>query len=157
MRTPSRKIVLPVALLLIVTITVLAQHKKSKQRYTICTIKKPQETTLSKSISRGAELYTDFCMQCHMTNGKGTPKVFPPLAGSDWLTNKKEETIHAIKFGIKGPIKVNGETYNNTMTPLGLEDEEIADIMNYIMNSWGNTQKKMVTTEEVAAIKKTNK
>jgi mono/diheme cytochrome c family protein len=76
------------------------------------------------------------------------------LAGSDWLTNKRKESIYAIKYGLSGPIKVNEKAYNNAMASLGLEDEEIADVMNYIMNSWGNTQKKMVTVEEVAGVKK---
>ena len=40
------------------------------------------------------------------------------------------------------------------MTPLGLSDEEVADVMNYIMNSWGNTQENMVTVEEVIAVEK---
>lgn len=93
-------------------------------------------------------------MQCHLPDGKGSPNVFPPLAGSDWLTNKRQESIYSIKYGLRGPIKVNGKTYNSAMTSLGLEDEEIADVMNYIMNSWGNTQKKMVTVEEVAGVKK---
>ncbi|MBQ4822471.1 cytochrome c [Aquimarina sp. MMG016] len=113
-----------------------------------------QDAKLSESIAKGSEIYTDFCMQCHLPDGKGTPKVFPPLAGSDWLVDKRKESIHSIKYGLNGPIKVNGKPYNSAMTSLGLEDEEIADVMNYIMNSWGNTQKKMVTTEEVALIKK---
>ena len=48
---------------------------------------------------------------------------------------------------------VNGETYNAVMAPMGLEDEEIADVMNYVMNSWGNTSDKIVTEAEVSLIK----
>ncbi len=155
MKHSSKKIIVPVVLLLmLVTIAVYAQQKKQRYKHTICTVSPFQDTTLSESIERGAALYVDFCMQCHMTNGEGTTNVFPPLAGSDWLSNKRKESIHAIKYGITGPIKVNGASYNNAMTPLGLEDKEIADIMNYIMNSWGNTQKKIVTPEEVTSIKK---
>ncbi|TYP72834.1 c-type cytochrome [Aquimarina intermedia] len=113
-----------------------------------------QVKTLEESMVAGEEIYLDFCMQCHLADGKGVPNAFPPLAGSDWLTNKRKESIHAIKYGLNGEIRVNDVIYNSAMTPLGLEDEEIADVMNYIMNSWGNTQKTMVTIEEVAAIKK---
>jgi len=113
-----------------------------------------QETELSKSMKRGEEIYIDFCIQCHLGDGKGTPKVFPPLAGSDWLVNKRKESIHSIKYGLNGPIKVNGVTYNSAMTPLGLENEEVAHVMNYIMNSWGNKQEKIVTLEEVTSVKK---
>jgi mono/diheme cytochrome c family protein len=108
---------------------------------------------LAKSIARGKEIYTDFCIQCHLGNGKGSETV-PPLAGSDWLVNKRKESIHAVKFGQSGPIKVNGKNYNAMMSPLGLTDEEVADVMNYVMNSWGNKQSKMVTDSEVKAVKK---
>ncbi|MBQ0735592.1 cytochrome c [Aquimarina celericrescens] len=138
----------------IVTISIAAQQEKTKNVYVSDFKSDIQESKLSESIARGREIYSDFCMQCHLSDGKGTPKVFPPLAGSDWLVNKRKESIHSIKYGLNGPIKVNGESYNSAMTPLGLEDEEIADVMNYIMNSWGNTQKKMVTVEEVASIEK---
>jgi len=135
-------------------ISLIANQGKPNTYYSTDLTLDDQETELSKSIVRGEEIYTDFCMQCHLPDGKGTPKVFPPLAGSDWLTNKRKESIHSLKYGLNGPITVNGESYNSAMTSLGLEDEEIADVMNYIMNSWGNTQKKMVTIEEVSAIKK---
>ena len=111
------------------------------------------EVELVKSITRGKEIYTDFCMQCHLGNGKGSETV-PPLANSDWLVNKRNESIHSVKYGQSGPIKVNGKNYNAVMSPMGLTNEEVADVMNYIMNSWGNKQTKMVTVTEVKAVKK---
>lgn len=108
---------------------------------------------LTKSIQRGKEVYMDFCVQCHLGNGKGSETV-PPLAGSDWLVNKRKESIHAVKFGQSGAIKVNGKSYNAMMPPMGLTDDEVADVMNYIMNSWGNKQARMVTVPEVQAVKK---
>jgi mono/diheme cytochrome c family protein len=112
------------------------------------------QTDLEKSIQRGQDVYQNFCMQCHLPNGKGIPNNFPPLAGSDWLTDKRTESIHAVKYGQRGEIKVNGVTYNGIMTPMGLSDEEVADVLNYAMNSWGNTQEKMVTEAEVTAVEK---
>jgi mono/diheme cytochrome c family protein len=113
----------------------------------------PANDALVKSINRGKEIYADFCIQCHLGNGKGSETV-PPLAGSDWLVNKRKESIHAVKYGQSGSIKVNGKSYNGRMSPMGLTDEEVADVMNYIMNSWGNKQSKMVTVSEVKAVKK---
>ena len=113
-----------------------------------------QEPTLKESIERGSELYRGFCVTCHLDNGKGVPPTFPPLANSDYLMQKRKASIHAVKYGLQGEITVNGTTYNNAMASMGLEDEEIADIMNYIMNSWGNEQDTMVTPEEVGAIEK---
>lgn len=113
-----------------------------------------QTDPLQESIKRGEEIYGDFCVACHLPNGKGMTGVFPPLAESDYLLEKREESIRAIKYGQKGEIIVNGQSYNSVMTPLGLEDDEVADVMNYILNSWGNSDEKMVTVEEVAKIEK---
>jgi mono/diheme cytochrome c family protein len=109
---------------------------------------------LQESIERGRAIYTDFCITCHNTDGKGQANTFPPLAGSDYLINYRNESIRSVKYGQQGEITVNGVTYNSVMAPLGLENDEVADVMNYIMNSWGNTQNKMVTIVEVSAVEK---
>lgn len=109
---------------------------------------------LQESISRGKEVYSDFCTSCHLPNGQGVKNVYPPLASSDYLMNKRKESIAAIKYGLEGEIVVNGKIYNNYMGALGLTDTEVADVMNYITNSWGNKNDKMVTKDEVSKIKK---
>ncbi len=113
-----------------------------------------QQDPLQESITRGQEIYTDFCMNCHMANGEGVANTYPPLAKSDYLKNNRAASIRGIKYGQKGEITVNGITYNGNMTAMGLDDEEVADVMNFINNSWGNSNKKMVTEAEVSAIKK---
>ncbi len=113
-----------------------------------------QDNKLKESMERGSEIYADFCVTCHLTKGEGVPHTFPPLAKSDYLMNNRKESIRGIKYGQRGEIVVNGKTYNNTMMPMGLTDDEVADVMNYITNSWGNKNDKMVTEEEVAAIGK---
>jgi len=113
-----------------------------------------QDPALEESIQRGSEIYADFCVTCHLEKGEGVANTFPPLAESDYLTKNREASIRGVKYGQQGEIVVNGVTYNNAMAPLGLEDEEVADVMNYVMNSWGNTQEKIVTLEEVEAIQK---
>lgn len=109
---------------------------------------------LKASMERGAEVYNTVCMVCHMPTGKGVEGTFPPLAGSDYLANNREASIQSVKYGQQGEIVVNGVTYNGVMAPLGLSDKEVADVLNYVMNTWGNTQDKMVTEAEVAAVKK---
>ncbi|MGB5274170.1 MAG: cytochrome c [Flavobacteriaceae bacterium] len=113
-----------------------------------------QDPTLEASVQRGSEIYADFCITCHMAQGEGVATAFPPLAKSDYLQNNREGSIRGIKFGQQGELVVNGVIYNSVMAPMGLEDEEVADVMNYILNSWGNTSDKMVTVEEVEAIQK---
>jgi hypothetical protein len=66
---------------------------------------------------------------------------------------KRTQSIHALKFGLNGPIVVNGKKFNNAMSAMGLSNQEVADVMNYIMNSWSNKSKKIVTTAEVALVK----
>lgn len=113
-----------------------------------------KNTATLKTQSPGKEIYLDFCIQCHGANGKGDSKNFPPLDGSDWLKNKRKESIAAVKFGQNGEIIVNKIKYNNAMPAMGLSNQEVADVMNYIMTSWSNKQTKIVTENEVAAIKK---
>jgi mono/diheme cytochrome c family protein len=112
-----------------------------------------EKTALEKSIAEGKEIYADFCMQCHLVNGKGDSKSFPPLDSSDWLTKKETQSIHAVKFGQTGAILVNGKKFNSRMPPMGLSNQEVADVMNYIRNSWSNKNSKMITLEQVQAVK----
>ena len=120
--------------------------------------KSSEATELSEatksSISQGAELYNNFCASCHLAGGDGIPGVFPPLKDSDWLSGKREKVIHTVKYGLQGPITVNGTDYDNLMPSLGLTDAEVADVLNYVFNSWGNKVGPPVTEEEVAAIEK---
>lgn len=113
-----------------------------------------QDPELEDSIQRGNEIYADFCVTCHLTQGEGVAGAFPPLADSDYLRENREASIRGIKFGQQGELVVNGEIYNGVMAPMGLEDEEIADVMNYILNSFGNSSDNMVTVAEVATIAK---
>jgi len=113
-----------------------------------------QDDTLEKSMARGKGIYTENCITCHMGAGEGVPETFPPLAKADYLTKTPEKAIHAIKFGLQGKIIVNGAEFDNQMPSPGLDNEEIADVMNYILNSWGNSsEKKIVTEKMVEAVK----
>ena len=112
-----------------------------------------EKTQLEKSIANGKEVYMDFCIQCHMANGQGDGKNFPPLDGSSWLKKNLTQSIHAVKFGQTGEIVVNGKKFNNTMPPMGLSNEEIADVLNYVRNSWSNKLPIIITPKQVEAIK----
>lgn len=113
-----------------------------------------QNPDLQESILRGEAVYSDLCITCHLPDGKGVPKIFPPLANSDYLKNKRSESIKAIKYGLSGEITVNGVKYNTPMAALGLTNKEVADVMNYITNSWGNKNDKIITEVEVSKIQR---
>ena len=111
-----------------------------------------QNKPLEESIADGAGIYQDFCVQCHLDSSEGVSGVFPPLAASDYLLNNIDLSIKGIKYGLNGPIKVNGETYDGVMQNQGLEEEEIADVMNYILNSWNNSSEQVITPQRVSQI-----
>ena len=106
------------------------------------------------SYVRGQMIYADFCVRCHLPDGTGEADLIPPLASADFLQDI-QATVHSIKYGIHGPITVNGVLYNNTMSPMGLQNDEIADVTNYILNSWGNTTDVIVSEKYVKGIKET--
>lgn len=96
------------------------------------------------------------CAMCHQPNGQGAPPVYPPLAGSDWLEANRRGAIKAVCEGMSGEIKVNGVTYRNTMPAQMLDDDAVAAVLTYVMNSWGNSAPP-ITPREVAEVRKTTK
>jgi len=135
----KRKIL--VALPLITTILILSSSFKK------------QTFDLKASVERGKDLYTTYCMQCHMDSGQGLEGVNPPLAKSDYLMADKKRSIQQILKGAEGEMKVNGKTYNQPMQAIDLKDEEVSDILNYVRNSFGN-KGAAVTPDEVKAVRK---
>ena len=104
-------------------------------------------------IAAGKVLFQGTCSACHQPHGKGIPGVFPPLAGSDFLLADKERAIGIVLNGLTGPVKVNGQDYNSVMAPLSqLNDDEIAHILTFVMNSMGNKGPR-VLPEEVAKVR----
>jgi mono/diheme cytochrome c family protein len=120
---------------------------------TLCALPFVQGNAKQESINRGKEIYAQLCVVCHQADGKGLAGAFPPLAGSDYLLETPDKAIHAVKYGLQGEIVVNGKTYNSIMTNQNLSDEEVADVMNYVMNTWGNSHE-MITVERVKKVEK---
>ncbi len=110
----------------------------------------------------GAEVYhrDAHCATCHQPHGKGLDPVYPPLAGSPWVTGSEERLIKLTLDGLWGPIEVNGKLYDPAkgvppMTAFKslLDDNEIAAVLTYVRNSWGNKAApvKPATVEKVRA------
>lgn len=106
--------------------------------------------TLQERMERGRQVFTTNCTACHQSEGQGIPGAFPPLAGSDFLMQDRNRSIRIVARGLNGPIVVKGQHYDGVMPALGLSDEDTANVLTYIRNSWGNNGG-MVTTEEVRA------
>lgn len=102
----------------------------------------------------GEELYST-CVACHGPDGQGQPPAFPPLAGSEWVVSEDPALPTKILLaGLQGPITVKGEPYNGVMAAFGAgwEDHQVAGIVTYIRQTWGN-EASGITAEEVAAIR----
>jgi nitrite reductase (NO-forming) len=103
----------------------------------------PKIADLTKEIQieKGKAVYMQTCFVCHQPNGIGVANQIPPLAKSDFLAGlTKDDYIRGVVMGRNGEITVNGKTYNGTMVPLNyLTDEQIANVLTYVRNSFGNT------------------
>ncbi len=110
----------------------------------------PPAQSKSQRIKLGKEVYTTNCMACHQENGQGVDRAFPPLAKSDFLNANKIRAIKTITDGLQGEIVVNGQPYDGVMLAWDLSNEDIANVMTYIYNSWANSGED-VTPDEVKA------
>lgn len=87
----------------------------------------------------GAAVYAAQCVSCHQASGKGLAGVFPPLAGSRWVTGEPARVVQILLHGINGAIEVQGQQYNGVMPAFGhLADGEIAAVLSYVRSSWSN-------------------
>jgi len=96
--------------------------------------------TLAEKIASGKQIYTKTCFACHQAKGEGIANAFPPLAKSDYLNADVKRAIGIVLNGKTGEITVNGKKYNSVMTKQTLTDDEVADVMTYVFNSWGNNK-----------------
>ena len=112
----------------------------------------PPGTAKSKAeeIQMGKRLFTSICAACHQPTGMGRPNMFPPLAGSDYLNADKNRAIQIVLFGRQGEVVVNGMKFNNNMPSFPLTDQDVANVLTYVYNSFGNSGLE-VTAEEVKA------
>jgi glucose/arabinose dehydrogenase len=93
-----------------------------------------------QEFAAGQTLYVRHCQVCHGPEGQGSVDMYPPLANTDWVTGDKTRLIRTILLGLSEPIEVNGEMYNQEMPAFQhLSDQEVADILTYIRNSFGNS------------------
>ena len=102
----------------------------------------PKIAGLTKDIqiAKGKGVFMQTCFVCHQMEGQGIPGQIPPLAKADYLMADKERSIRGVLFGQSGEMTVNGKPYNGTMIPLNyLNDEDVANVLTYVRNSWGNT------------------
>jgi mono/diheme cytochrome c family protein len=100
---------------------------------------KPSILEQESSSKVGENLYVKYCLQCHQKDGSGVPNMFPPVMKSDWVTGDKNKLINVLLNGLDGDIEVNGDQYSQVMPKQNnLTDDEIAQILTYIRQNFGN-------------------
>lgn len=133
------------------------QLAKMEQRKSASNIRRPDviNDNLNKDIAVGGEkIYEVYCGSCHQRDGEGATGRFPPLSKSSWVTGNKKRLINIVLKGLEGPIEVNGESYEGTMPQHSfLSDREIATVLTYIRQNFGNKASE-VKAEEVSAERK---
>jgi mono/diheme cytochrome c family protein len=124
---------------------------------TTAQVKKPAAGTTATAIARGKVLYKQYCISCHQENGGGVPRMNPPLIKTTYVLGDKTKLISVLLLGLNEDVEINGEYYSNPMpSQATLKDEEIADILTYVRNSFGN-KAAAVTTAEVKKVRATIK
>ncbi|MCM4171488.1 nitrite reductase, copper-containing [Arenibacter sp. TNZ] len=108
--------------------------------------------SMAEKMEFGKAAYMQTCFACHQAEGQGIANAFPPLAKSDYLNADVNRAIDIILHGKTGEITVNGQKYNSVMTAQTLTDEEVANVLTYVYNSWGNS-KKDVTPAMVKSVR----
>lgn len=109
--------------------------------------------SLKSSITRGNTVYTQYCLTCHQVDGSGVPNLNPPLIQTKWTLGPKTILIEQVLKGSSGKVEIDGETFHNTMPPLAkLTDQQIADVLTYVRNNFGN-KASIVTPAEVKAVR----
>jgi mono/diheme cytochrome c family protein len=112
---------------------------------------------LQASITRGKTVYDTYCLVCHQANGSGVPSMNPPLMKTSWVLGSKTVLIEQVLKGSSNKVEIDGEKFHGVMpAQVQLTDEQIADVLTYVRNSFGN-KASIVTPTEVKAVRaKTN-
>ena len=91
-------------------------------------------------LAHGKAVYETYCGLCHGIDGLGKPAQAPPLAGSEWVAKDITSLARIPLAGLNGLIQVEGRDWNLSMAPMGatLSDADLAAVLTYIRESWGN-------------------
>lgn len=99
----------------------------------------------------GKKVYDLYCLACHQQDGAGVPRLNPPLVKTTYVLGDKKRLINIVLKGMSEEIEIEGNVYSNIMAPHDfLADQEIADLLTFVRNSFGN-KASIVTAAEVKA------
>jgi len=112
-------------------------------------------STAGASFLKGEKTYTQYCLPCHQADGSGVAQLNPPLKNTEYVLGDETRLIGIVMNGFSEGVEINGDTYTNPMPGFGasLKDEEIADVLTYVRNSFGNKASE-ISAEQVKALRK---
>ena len=115
------------------------------------------QPSLKDSMERGKVVYSTYCLTCHQEDGKGVQRMHPPLTSTEFVRGDKKRLIGIVLNGLQGEIEVEGDMYNNLMAAQDfLTNEQIADVLTYVRNSFGNKYS-LITPAEVKTVRASKK
>lgn len=131
----------------------LAQMELEKQKSNLRRPDPIQDDLQREVATLGEQMYYTYCGACHQQSGMGASGRFPSLVETEWVTGEKKRLIEVVMYGLEGPIEVNGESYNGQMPQHSfLSDEQIAQVLTYIRQNFGN-KASPITADEVFAVR----
>lgn len=105
----------------------------------------------------GEKVFKKYCISCHQADAGGVPNLNPPLINTTYVLGDKERLIKIILHGLNENIEIEGQTFTNPMPALNiLKDQQIADVLTYVRNNFGN-KASAVTAAEVKAVRSMKK
>jgi mono/diheme cytochrome c family protein len=103
-------------------------------------------------LAQGSSVYKQYCLTCHLADGLGVDGMNPPLAKTDYVLGDKTRLTKVLLNGLQG-VDINGEQYRGVMpAQASLTDAQIAAVLTYVRNSFGN-KASAVTAAEVKAVR----
>lgn len=97
-----------------------------------------EQAKFEKYMILGKGVYSTNCANCHQIDGKGLQGLIPPLAAADYLAENQLTIPCLLKNGSADSVKVNGVNYAPQMPAHKISNLELAEVLTYINNSWGN-------------------
>jgi len=144
----DRSLILTLMLSCFSLLPLLPQAQAKKKAATL-----PNRNILQVAVSRGKTVYVDQCLSCHQADGGGVQNMNPPLIKTKWVLGDKIQLIQIVLKGMNTQTEINGDIYHNLMPPHDyMTDLQIADVLTYIRNSFGN-KAKAITEAEVRTVR----
>lgn len=131
----SKLYIITIAALLSLSTAAMAQKSPVRK----AGVAKSKAAEAAPSAEDGKAIFAQNCLSCHQADGGGVPNMNPPLIKTDYVLGDKNRLIKIVLNGFNERVEIEGEMYNNVMPALNhLTDKQIAAVLTYVRNNFGN-------------------